>query len=139
MYCTSCGKQIPDGARFCLNCGKEAIPQQNGGGSGQQFQMSTPPQQNNYQQNYGNAPNIENHLVKAILSTLFCCLPFGIVAIVYASQVSGKVAAGDYQGAQIASDNASRWGNISIGIGVFVIVIYVLLVVLSVAAGVPIE
>ena len=29
-----------------------------------------------------NTQNIPNHLVWAILSTLFCCLPFGIVSIV---------------------------------------------------------
>ncbi len=139
MYCTSCGKQVPDGARFCLNCGKEMNAPSYGNSSNQTFQMSSPPPTNNSQHQFGNAPNVENHLVKAVLSTLFCCLPLGIVAIVYASQVNTKVTAGDYQGAQIASDNASRWGNISIGIGLVVIVVYVLLVVLSVAAGVPIE
>jgi hypothetical protein len=29
--------------------------------------------------------NIPNHLVWAILATLFCCLPLGIVSIVYAA------------------------------------------------------
>ena len=33
-----------------------------------------------------------NNLVWAILSTLFCCLPLGIVSIVYAAQVNGKYA-----------------------------------------------
>ena len=23
MYCRFCGKEIPEGARFCINCGKE--------------------------------------------------------------------------------------------------------------------
>ena len=32
--------------------------------------------------------------MQAILVTLFCCLPFGIVAIVFAAQVDSKVAAG---------------------------------------------
>ena len=38
---------------------------------------------------------IPNHLVWAILTTLFCCLPLGVVSIVYASQVDGRRAAGD--------------------------------------------
>jgi len=42
--------------------------------------------------------------VQAILCTLFCCLPFGIVAIVFAAQVDGKLAAGDYNGAVYSSN-----------------------------------
>ena len=42
---------------------------------------------------------VPNHLVWAILSTLFCCLPLGIVSIVFAAQVNGKLAAGDVAGA----------------------------------------
>lgn len=52
---------------------------------------------------------VPNHLVWAILSTLFCCLPLGIVSIVYASQVDGKRAAGDLAGAREASHKAKMW------------------------------
>ena len=48
----------------------------------------------------GSREYIPNHLVWSILSTLFCCLPLGIVSIVYASQVDGKRAAGDIAGAR---------------------------------------
>ena len=41
----------------------------------------------------------QNYLVWAILTTLFCCLPLGIVSIVFAAQVDGKLASGDYAGA----------------------------------------
>ncbi|PJK11432.1 hypothetical protein CO614_04160 [Lysobacteraceae bacterium NML120232] len=70
-----------------------------------------------------NAANIPNHLIWAILSTLFCCLPAGIVSIVYAAKVDGLVAAGDYAAAKQASDNAKKWAMISAGVGVFVILI----------------
>ena len=60
----------------------------------------------------GPRPNIPNHLVKAIISTLCCCLPFGIVAIVFAAQVNGKLDSGDYAGAQKSSEQAKFWGNI---------------------------
>ncbi len=53
--------------------------------------------------------NVPNYLPQAILVTLFCCLPFGIVAIVYAAQVNGKLQVGDYEGAVTASDNAKKW------------------------------
>ena len=35
-------------------------------------------------------PQVPNNLVWAILTTLFCCLPAGIVSIVYAAQVNGR-------------------------------------------------
>jgi hypothetical protein len=50
-----------------------------------------------------------NNLVWAILVTLFCCLPFGIVSIVYAAQVNGKWQAGDAAGAQESSRKARQW------------------------------
>ncbi|UKE50570.1 CD225/dispanin family protein [Xanthomonas translucens] len=52
---------------------------------------------------------VPNNLVWAILSTLFCCLPLGVVSIVYASQVDGKRAAGDVAGARDASRKAGLW------------------------------
>lgn len=60
---------------------------------------------------------IPNHLVWAILTTLFCCLPLGIVSIVYSSQVDGKRAAGDLPGAYRASHNAKMWAIYSVIIG----------------------
>jgi hypothetical protein len=54
-------------------------------------------------------PHVPSHLVEAILVTLLCCLPFGIVAIVYAARVDGKLAAGDHDGARHASAKAGNW------------------------------
>ena len=83
----------------------------------------------------GPRPSIPNHLAKAIISTICCCLPFGIVAIVFAAQVNGKLDAGDYAGAQKASDQASFWGNLAIGIGLAVnLVVIVLQVIAAIAA-----
>ncbi|MBF1991021.1 CD225/dispanin family protein [Fischerella thermalis] len=75
--------------------------------------------------------NIPTYLPQAILTTLFCCLPFGIVAIVYAAQVSSKLSAGDYEGAMQASKNAKIWCWASFGSGLAVIVIYILLFVIA--------
>ena len=66
---------------------------------------------------------VPNNLVWAILSTLFCCLPAGIVSIVYAAQVNGKLAAGDYNGAVSASNNARTWAWVSVIAGVVVVVL----------------
>ena len=79
-------------------------------------------------------PAPSNHLVLAILSTVFgvlCCsginLPFGIVAIVFASQVNGKYASGDFQGAISSAKQAKIWGWISMGL---VILGFVLILIL---------
>ena len=80
---------------------------------------------------------IPNYLVQAILATLFCCLPFGIAAIVYAAQVNGKIAGGDIEGAQRDSDNAKMWAWISFGFGIAWIAIatlYNLLLIFAFAA-----
>lgn len=60
---------------------------------------------------------VKNHLVMAILATLFCCVPLGAVGIVFASQVNSKLAVGDVAGAQKASKNALLWSWIAIGSG----------------------
>lgn len=52
---------------------------------------------------------VPNNLVWAILSTLLCCLPFGVVSIVYASRVDGKRAAGDIEGARKDARLAANW------------------------------
>ncbi|MBD7955709.1 CD225/dispanin family protein [Stenotrophomonas sp. Sa5BUN4] len=74
-------------------------------------------------------PQIPNHLVWAILSTLFCCLPLGIVSIVFAAQVNGKVAAGDIAGAREASDKAKKFAMWAAIAGVVVMVLYAIFVV----------
>ena len=50
-----------------------------------------------------------NYLVWAILSTICCCTPVGIVAIVYTSQVMSRYNRGDYAGALMASQRAQLW------------------------------
>lgn len=69
-------------------------------------------------------PQPKNWLVESILVTIFCCLPFGIAGIVFASQVSSKYAAGDYEGALQASKEAARWTKIGFFIGIGFIVLY---------------
>lgn len=72
----------------------------------------------------GSQPPSSN-LVWAILTTIFCCLPLGIVSIVFAAQVNGKWAAGDYAGAQESSRKARQWAIISAVVGLVGLVLYV--------------
>jgi hypothetical protein len=68
----------------------------------------------------------KNWLVESILVTIFCCLPFGIAGIVFASQVSSKWASGDYSGAQQASKDAAKWTKIGFFVGLGCIVLYII-------------
>jgi hypothetical protein len=62
--------------------------------------------------------DVPNYLVQSILVTLFCCLIGGIIAIINAAQVNGKLAAGDVEGARRASDQARKWCWISLVVGI---------------------
>jgi|ERR1041384_468511 hypothetical protein len=73
----------------------------------------------------GAPASVPNFLVPAIIS-IFCCLPLGIVAIIFAAQVNGKVAAGDIAGAQDSAKKAKMFSYISIGLGLLGIICYVL-------------
>ncbi len=95
MYCPTCGGTNEDSASFCRACGGSL-------GSGVAHDPS---------------PNVPNNLVWAILVTIFCCLPFGIVSIVYAAQVNGLVAEGKFDSARQASENAKMWAWIAFAVG----------------------
>ena len=75
-------------------------------------------------------PHVNNNMVKAILVTLFCCLPFGIVAIIKAAEVNGKLAAGDVAGAQHSAGEADKWSNYGLITGVVFSVLYIIFVVM---------
>ena len=70
---------------------------------------------------------MENNLVWAILATLCCCVPTGIVAIVYAARVDNKLAMGDVRGATEDANNAKLWSWISLGLGLVFSLFYIAL------------
>ncbi len=69
-----------------------------------------------------------NYLFQSILVTIFGFLPAGILAIFYAAQVDARLAAGDFNGALIASNNAKRW--CWVGLGVAVVIWFIALIAL---------
>ena len=64
-----------------------------------------------------NQPRPQNYLVLAILTTIFCCMPTGIVSIIYAAKVNGLYAEGRYEEASAASGTAKTWGIVGLAIG----------------------
>lgn len=72
-------------------------------------------------------PCPETNLIWAILCTVMCCLPLGIVAIIKATSVESLWREGRYEEAQKASDDAKKfslWGAIA---AVICVVIYFVL------------
>jgi len=78
---------------------------------------------------------VPNYLIWAILCTLCCCLPGGIVSIVYSSKVDGLLAAGDIEAARDASSKAKMWAMISGGVGLVVNGLWIAFMVFSMIAG----
>jgi Interferon-induced transmembrane protein len=87
---------------------------------------SPPPQPPPYGAPEGGYPaqQPDSNLVWGILCTVLCCLPFGIVSIVYASKVSGLWTQGRYPEAQVAAANAKKWAIWGAVAGVVVGIIY---------------
>ena len=120
MFCKSCGKQIPDGAVVCPYCGQSM-----------QNMAPPPPIQPSVQPP---VQKIDSHLVEAILVTLCCCMPFGVISIVYATQVSSLANSGNFEAAQEASRKAHKWAMVSLGVGIVSHVLNGIFVVLCVLA-----
>jgi hypothetical protein len=79
-----------------------------------------PPQGHGYPVGPGQAPGYDayarqplpppdNHLVWGIVTTLLCCLPFGIVSIVKASNVNTLWYQGQYAAAYESAEAAKKW------------------------------
>lgn len=69
-------------------------------------------------------PMPPTYMVWSILATICCCLPAGVVAIFFSSQVSSKYYARDYEGAERASKRAEMWIIASIVVGIIVNALY---------------
>ena len=164
MDCPTCGARNDDRYRFCGTCGQKLReqssilgnrkpidqdpPPETGPGYGPYRDpepiVQEPPPQTAPEPAPGYSPyrgpdtfpaRIPNYLIPAILVTLFCCVPFGIIAIVYAAQVNGKVALGDIEGALRTSRSAKKWAWLSFGTGLLITVGWVIYIVLGLAGS----
>lgn len=115
MFCRNCGAELPEGARFCTNCGCDM--------------------QADALQERKAAPAMperpSSYLVLSILTTLFCCMVFGIIGIVYASKVDSAWYAKDYASAREYSRKARLWSLAGILLTVVFWLIYIILIVVG--------
>ena len=78
----------------------------------------------------------KNYLVQSIIACILCCVPAGIVAIVFATQVNSKWQAGDYAGAQQASQRAKTWTIVTVVLGVIALAIAIPFQIKAAQAGI---
>ncbi|MCP4709297.1 MAG: CD225/dispanin family protein [Planctomycetes bacterium] len=98
IFCRRCGTQ-GDGIRdLCLECG-EVLEES-------EWDGKKPP----------------TYLGLSILTTIFCCMPFGIVAIVCAAQVNSYWETGNFKKATELSHEAITWCWVAIVIGVVAVI-----------------
>lgn len=111
-----------------------------GQGDGQQNQNYNQQNQGYYQQNNFNGMpqkpvNWVPYLILSIISTLCCCLPFGVVGIVFSAKINSAMLAGNLEEAQNNAKMARIWIIVSFAIGLLTWLIYMVLIVTGAVSG----
>ena len=125
-YCSKCGTIIDNNTLFCPKCGSRVgvvvnVQQQ----QIQQFQKN------------GQKPFKPNsNMTFAIITTVLCCVPFGIYAIIQANKVDTLYYLGEYKKAEMAAQDAKKWSIIGIVTSFVGCILYILIIlVLGIIGG----
>lgn len=113
MFCKNCGTELQDGTRFCTQCGAD-----------QTAPMTAYPSKSG---------RPSTHMALSIIVTLCCCIPFGVVGIVYAAKVDPAWNAGRLQEAREYSRKARNWSLWGIGLTLLFYLAYIILIVAGVS------
>ncbi|RNC64307.1 CD225/dispanin family protein [Proteiniphilum sp. X52] len=81
-----------------------------------EYRNDPPPLPPQEQQEYDIPPlKPGNWLWQSILATLFCCMPFGVVGIIYAAKVDSLYFNGKYEESGRMARKAKMWTLVSLG------------------------
>ena len=122
MNCSRCGSQIPEENPACPNCGLPRFAQT----------QTPPPPPPKPAASYLPPPSpsapepVRNYLVWAIVITICCCQPLGIVAIVFAVLAMTKQQSGDLRAAREMAGRARLFCLLGFFIGLAGWLIFVL-------------
>ena len=92
-------------------------------------------QQNNFNGMPQKPVNWVPYLILSIISTLCCCLPFGVVGIVFSAKINSAMLAGNLEEAQNNAKMAKIWIIVSFAIGLLTWLIYMVLIVTGAVSG----
>ena len=143
MICPQCRARNPENAKICVLCGGR-LPRAEAGQAEppmEDLRLAPRPVAPDSAPGYGEPwpgreppEEIPSYLLQAILVTILCCWPAGIVSIVYAARVNGAVQRGDLVQARRLSRNARTWAWVSLWFGLAASAIYTVLIATG-AAG----
>jgi hypothetical protein len=126
IQCSKCGQMISDKAANCLKCGAAVES------SAQQQVAAQPPINAKPEPSGVTPPRISTYVIQplvppqkpasvlawAVLATVLCFLPAGIVEIVYSNKVDLLWYTKNYAEAQEAADNARTWCYVALVLGI---------------------
>lgn len=81
----------------------------------------------------------KDYLVESILVTLFCCMVFGILGIVYSVQANSAFSSGNIVAANEFSTKAKQWVTYGFWCGIAVVGVYLFLLMIGVASGISLS
>jgi hypothetical protein len=108
VQCPRCLAVTDDSAAYCSQCGFSLT------GGGPRGDAAGPHAEASYAQGQ---PEFNDHLLGSILVTIFCCLPLGIPAIVFAADARTKFADGNYSLARRSANTANTFITIAFWLG----------------------
>ena len=147
-FCPHCGAEQPDtasagntAAQPDAAASQDTAAQQD---QNTQYQDSYAQYQNTYTSDYQNTQyqtppvyqssyepekpiNWVPYLVLSIISTLCCCIPFGIVAIVFSAKINSAVTAGNIEEAKKAAKTAKIWIIAAVAAGLLASIAYLVI------------
>lgn len=120
MFCKNCGAELPDNTHFCTNCG---------------FDQTAPytPYANFGRMNDDFDRKPSSNLALAVIVTVLCCIPFGIISIIYASKVDSAWTVGRHEEARMYSRKARNWAIWGAALTLLFYVVYIILIVAGVS------
>ena len=82
-----------------------------------------------------NGTKPDNFLVWSILVTVLCCIPFGVVGIVFAAQVDGAWNNGEHERAHELAAKAKKFTMLGLWIGLAINIVFGAIAIAGAMAG----
>jgi len=87
------------------------------------------PEQPLFEQPSADIPPLKpnNWLWQSIVATILCCLPFGIVGIVFATKVDSLYYRGEYDESERVAKKAKMWTTIAFVVGILYLIVWIIM------------